>query len=303
MSERIFGEIPNHPEGSPFDSRASLNKTGVHRPTMAGISGTPEEGADSIVLSGGYEDDQDLGDEIVYTGHGGRDQNSGKQVADQQFTRQNAALARNKVLGLPVRVVRGAQLDSAYAPETGYRYDGLYSVDEFWEATGNSGFKVWRYRLIKDNREHLPPMKGEQERPKVPVRQETTTMRIVRDTRASRSVKELYDYACQVCGVQLTTPAGIYAEGAHIKGLGTPHNGPDNESNLLCLCPNHHVLFDNGAIAISDELRVLGIPGEPVLIVRHNIDPEFLRYHREHFAVFFDRGIRKAASGGSQNDA
>ncbi len=39
---------------------------------MAGISGSESEGADSIVLSGGYEDDEDLGDEIVYAGHGGR---------------------------------------------------------------------------------------------------------------------------------------------------------------------------------------------------------------------------------------
>jgi hypothetical protein len=30
-------------------------------------------GADSIVLSGVYEDDIDLGDEIIHTGHGGKD--------------------------------------------------------------------------------------------------------------------------------------------------------------------------------------------------------------------------------------
>lgn len=303
MSERIFGEITNYPEGSQFDSRASLSKAGVHRQTMAGISGTPDEGADSIVLSGGYEDDEDSGDEIVYTGHGGRDQNSGRQIADQQFTRGNAALARNKVLGLPVRVVRGSQLDSPYAPETGYRFDGLYYVDEYFEATGTAGFKVWRYRLVKNDRQRRPPLKDGQERPKTPTRQETTTMRIVRDTKTSRCVKEAYDYACQVCGVRLITPAGIYAEGAHIKALGTPHNGPDNESNLLCLCPNHHVLFDNGAIAISDDLRVLGIPGEPALIVRHEVDLEFVRYHREHFGVFVTSSVAKAAAGGAENEA
>ena len=74
---RLFGEIEGHTEGTVFDSREALNKAGVHRPTMAGISGTAEEGADSIVLSGGYEDDLDYGDEIVYTGHGGRDSNTG----------------------------------------------------------------------------------------------------------------------------------------------------------------------------------------------------------------------------------
>lgn len=67
---RLFGEIEGYPEGTLFDSREALNKAGVHRPTMGGISGTAEAGADSIVLSGGYEDDVDYGDEIVYTGHG-----------------------------------------------------------------------------------------------------------------------------------------------------------------------------------------------------------------------------------------
>ena len=65
---RVFGEIPDYPPGAAFDSRQSLSDAGVHKPTMAGISGGQDEGADSIVLSGGYEDDSDLGREIVYTG-------------------------------------------------------------------------------------------------------------------------------------------------------------------------------------------------------------------------------------------
>jgi hypothetical protein len=73
VPKRVFGHIPGYPEGSRFESRAELSEAGVHRPTMAGISGSESEGADSIVLSGGYEDDEDLGEEIVYTGHGGRD--------------------------------------------------------------------------------------------------------------------------------------------------------------------------------------------------------------------------------------
>ncbi len=52
MGERLFGEIQGYPEGTIFDSREALSKAGLHRPTMAGISGTAEDGADSIVLSG-----------------------------------------------------------------------------------------------------------------------------------------------------------------------------------------------------------------------------------------------------------
>ena len=39
------------------------------RPTVAGIHGGPE-GAYSLALSGGYEDDIDLGDCFTYTGEG-----------------------------------------------------------------------------------------------------------------------------------------------------------------------------------------------------------------------------------------
>ena len=120
MPGRVFGHISGYPEGASFDSRAALSEAGVHRPTMAGISGSQGEGADSIVLSGGYEDDEDLGDEVVYTGHGGRDAESRRQVAHQRLTKGNLALAHSSIEGLPVRVVRGANLGSPYAPGSGY---------------------------------------------------------------------------------------------------------------------------------------------------------------------------------------
>jgi putative restriction endonuclease len=82
-------------------------------------------------------------------------------------------------------------------------------------------------------------------------RRETTVLRIVRDTRQARRIKELYDYRCQMCGVRLEGLAGPYAEAAHIRPLGSPHNGPDTPENILCLCPNHHVLFDHGGIALD----------------------------------------------------
>jgi putative restriction endonuclease len=85
---RLFGEIPGVVEGTHFLSRADAAEAGVHRPRQAGISGGANEGADSIVVSGGYEDDEDLGDLITYTGHGGNDPATGSQVADQTLTHQ-----------------------------------------------------------------------------------------------------------------------------------------------------------------------------------------------------------------------
>ena len=147
--ERTFGHIPGYPEGSCFGTRAELSQTGLHRPRIAGISGRGRSGANSVVLAGGYEDTEDCGDEILYTGHGGRDPETERQVAHQTLTRGNLALACNKHYGWPVRVIRGAREPSPYAPAAGYRYDGLYSVDAYWREVGKAGFSIWRFRLCK----------------------------------------------------------------------------------------------------------------------------------------------------------
>jgi putative restriction endonuclease len=246
MPERIFGHIPGYPVGSWLESRAALAEAGLHRPPVAEISGTESEGADSIVLSGGYEDDEDLGDEIVYTGHGGRDQDTGKQVANQKLNRGNLALAKSKLQGLPVRVIRGSTHKSYYTPSTGYRYDGLYRVEDYWQERGRAGYYIWRYRLVKIIEDEIPTSSRDTEDSRAystPQHQETTILRIVHDTKQARRIKALYDYQCQVCGIRLKSNAGPYAEAAHIRPLGIPHNGSDSINNLLCLCPNHHVLF------------------------------------------------------------
>ena len=63
----------------------------MHKPLIAGISGGAREGADSIVVSGGYEDDEDYGGVIVYTGHGGQDANTkSARSLDQTLTAQNS---------------------------------------------------------------------------------------------------------------------------------------------------------------------------------------------------------------------
>ena len=65
MSKRVFGEIRGVPVGKVFADRKKLSRAEVHRPPQAGISGAEKEGADSIVLSGWYEDDQDFDDVII----------------------------------------------------------------------------------------------------------------------------------------------------------------------------------------------------------------------------------------------
>ena len=169
---------------------------------------------------------RDLGDEIIYTGEGGRDPNRGGQIADQQLTRGNLALAVSHTQGLPVRVVRGPKLTSPYAPTGGYRYDGLYAVEDYWEDRGKAGFVIWRFRLRRSQGQpaietQAPPLSLPQGTA-APGRT-STIQRIVRRTDVTRYVKSLHDHTCQVCATRLETRAGPYAEGAHIRPLGRPH--------------------------------------------------------------------------------
>ncbi|MEV4721715.1 YDG/SRA domain-containing protein [Micromonospora noduli] len=285
-SPRTYGEIPGYPPGSTFKNRIDLAQSGVHRPNQAGICGGVD-GAESIAVSGGYVDDEDYGTELVYTGQGGNDPETKRQIADQELTRGNLGLARSQIDGNPVRVVRGAGGDPAYSPEAGLRYDGLFRVVDHWRDTGKDGFKIWRYRLVARESADPPPAGTLGAAGKPAARTEATIQRLVRSTAVANGVKRLHGYRCQVCGIQLVTPAGPYAEAAHIRALGKPHNGPDVASNVLCLCPNDHLLFDTGAIYVDAygavrqaetdiELGRLG------LAPNHAVDWAQLSYHREH---------------------
>jgi putative restriction endonuclease len=283
-NKRLFGHISDYAVNHWFESRKDMSKVGLHRPLQAGISGSGNEGADSIVLSGGYEDDEDYGNVIIYTGQGGRDLNTGKQIADQLLTLGNLALAKSRNDGLPVRVIRGWHHKSPYSPEAGYVYAGLFKVEDCWREIGRSGYHVWRYRLVNVIDTEYPDGESEQAtQPSKPVRRATSIQRIVRDTRKAQEVKERYDYCCQVCRVRLEGLAGPYAEAAHIIPLGKPHDGPDTVDNIICLCPNHHVLFDLGTFAIADDLSLIGIEGHLYIQAGHSLSREYLKYHRERY--------------------
>ncbi len=274
-----IGEIDDITVGQRFNNRRELHDAGVHRALQAGITGGATLGADSIVLSGGYVDDEDHGEVIIYTGHGGQDSRR-KQVNDQEFTRQNQALVKSCLEGLPVRVIRGSGHKSAYSPPQGYQYDGLFWVDDYWKETGIEGYQICRFRLVSTFEQRGDAPKASPNSNKSVDRRETIILRIVRDSALGKTVKGIYKYHCQVCGIKLECSGGPYAEAAHIRPLGSPHNGPDVLENLLCLCPNHHVLFDHGGFSINDDFEIIGQEGRLSVSSKHSINKEFLRYHR-----------------------
>ncbi|MGW1549989.1 HNH endonuclease [Streptomyces sp. NPDC002346] len=124
------------------------------------------------------------------------------------------------------------------------------------------------------------------ERESGPASRRTVTLsRIVRDPELTAKVKGLHGDRCQVCGLQLSTRFSTYSEAAHIRGLGRPHHGPDRLSNLLVLCPNHHVQFDALAIYIDTDGTVRATADDSLMgklrrHPAHQIDEAHLRYHR-----------------------
>ncbi|MFF4623843.1 YDG/SRA domain-containing protein [Nonomuraea jabiensis] len=297
LRSAIGGHVEGIPIGSWFPNRQALREAGIHRPLRAGICGRVIQGVESIVISGGYPEDEDYGDLVIYTGHGGY--TNGKQTRDQELTRGNAALVTSYVNENPIRVVRGSQGDPAYAPESGFRYDGLFQVEKFWKERGHAGHYVWRYqmRLLPDadyiySGQSLVEYEPDVTRPTgqlSPSRRALVTQRVARSTAVAEWVKRVHHYTCQICQLQMTTPRGIYAEAAHIHPLGEPHGGPDIPSNVLCLCANHHVLFDTGAIWITDDFTVFTFQnqtlGELRRVDSHVLDPVYLSYHRRAIAT------------------
>ncbi|MFF3056363.1 YDG/SRA domain-containing protein [Streptomyces sp. NPDC057909] len=294
-----FGPPPGVQEGAWFKGHDGLYAADVHRFRGQGISGTAHEGVDSIVASGGYAGDEDLGDTVIYTAQGGAPDEDGHITADQSLTKVNEGMVLNYREGLPIRFVRGLGIKRGKATK-GYRYRGLYLVEDYWSIRTERGHLMWQFRLAKD----LTPLYPDpvDEGAATPDEQMTAvekaaaryvnTQRRVRNTAAARAIKALYNNTCQMCSnpVVVDVNGARYSEGAHIHALGKPHGGHDIQSNILCLCPNCHVLFDNGARLITDDLKVIdALTGQVIrdLYVKHDdhrIDRACLQQHRSRWA-------------------
>jgi putative restriction endonuclease len=64
---------------------------------------------------------------------------------------------------------------------------------------------------------------------------------------------------------------------------------PDEVSNVLCLCPNHHVLLDKGAFTVADDgtlidLSGCGVGGRLRRVEGHVVVVAMLRGHRGMWA-------------------
>ncbi|KAL2923033.1 Histone-lysine N-methyltransferase family member SUVH2 [Bienertia sinuspersici] len=152
--KRIVGSIPGVFIGDLFYFRMELCVVGLHGQSQAGIDYLPssqssngEPIATSIIVSGGYEDDEDAGDMLIYTGHGGLDKLH-RMCNHQKLEGGNLALERSMHYGIEIRVIRGLKYEGSLTTKI-YVYDGLYRITESWFDVGKSGFGVYKFKLVR----------------------------------------------------------------------------------------------------------------------------------------------------------
>ncbi|KAJ4767185.1 hypothetical protein LUZ62_077560 [Rhynchospora pubera] len=144
IGKRI-GSVPGVQVGDIFFFRMEMCVIGLHAQTMGGIDymkigDEVDPVAICIVSAGGYENDEDDPDILVYTGQGGK--------SDQKLEKGNLALERSLHRKNPVRVVRGLKDPSVPAGKI-YMYDGLYKIQNSWKDTAK-GFSVFKYKLVRE---------------------------------------------------------------------------------------------------------------------------------------------------------
>lgn len=155
--EPIIGLVPGVEIGDEFHFRVELSIVGLHRPFQGGIDSTKKNGvllATSIVASGGYQDDMDSSDVLIYSGSGGTSAVGGdKQLGDQKLERGNLALKNSIDTQTPVRVIHGFKEKGSDPHDakgkliSTFTYDGLYQVESYWQEVGSHGFNVFKFQL------------------------------------------------------------------------------------------------------------------------------------------------------------
>ena len=146
--ENILGSVPGVEVGDEFQYRIELNIIGLHREIHGGIDYVKQKDkilATSIVDSGGYADDLDNSDVLIYTEQGGNVTSSDKEPEDQKLERGNLALKNSSVVKNSVRVIRGSE--SMDGKSKIYVYDGLYVVESCWQDIGQHGKLIYKFCL------------------------------------------------------------------------------------------------------------------------------------------------------------
>ncbi|XP_038903505.1 histone-lysine N-methyltransferase, H3 lysine-9 specific SUVH6-like [Benincasa hispida] len=148
VCKQILGPVPGVEVGDEFRYRIELNIIGLHRQIQGGIDYVKcgqKILATSIVASGGYVNNLDNSDVLIYIGQGGNMMHSDKIPEDQKLERGNLALKNSFDERSPVRVIRGSESSDGRT----YVYDGLYLVEKWWQDMGPHGKLIFKFQLCR----------------------------------------------------------------------------------------------------------------------------------------------------------
>ncbi|KAK0780012.1 hypothetical protein LTR91_012295 [Friedmanniomyces endolithicus] len=138
--------------GQWWPTQLTTVRDGAHGLPIAGISGTAGEGAYSCIMSAGHGyEDEDHGEWVLYCGTDSKD----GTVTD--YTQRMLESVEN---GKPVRLIRSHELKSPFAPEIGFRYDGLYKVMSFERLDDETSTRQ-RHRFRLERLADQAPIRGE----------------------------------------------------------------------------------------------------------------------------------------------
>ncbi|KJX92842.1 hypothetical protein TI39_contig5819g00001 [Zymoseptoria brevis] len=149
--------------GQWWPTQLTTFRDGAHGVTQGGICGATGHGAYSCILSGGQDyDDEDHGDWLLYCG---TDSKTGEPT---DYTKH---MIESVSSGLPVRLLRSHNCHSQWAPQHGFRYDGLYEVVSM-ERLDPPGSLRQRHRFRLERRLNQDPIRGGQGPATRPTQQE-----------------------------------------------------------------------------------------------------------------------------------
>lgn len=139
ISRCWYGPVLGFPPGSWWGIRMDCSRDKMHKPFNVDIHEGPF-GVTSVCTSHtNVNEDVDLGDYLTLTG---------QQVYHKEQPSVDPFI-RNYKNQIPLRLIRSYNLQDNIAPNTGYRYDGLYVVISCWIGVASDGTKYNKFALMR----------------------------------------------------------------------------------------------------------------------------------------------------------
>lgn len=110
-------------------------------------------------------------------------------------------------------------------------------------------------------------------------------------------LKQIYNDTCQICGERVEVGVNEFiSEVHHIKPLGG-HDGSDVIENMIVVWPNHHAMFDRGAITVDIKKRLVYHANQThplhrkAWVQKHRISTEYIEYHDRKLFKGYKAGV------------